>query len=75
MVDYKKLQAERITWKREKAALTDRLKKMENIGVKGNQVRGRNNLKKSNWEHMDYMNADNINKYCQLTIFIRTTRS
>ena len=27
MMDYKKLQAERITWKREKAALTDRLKK------------------------------------------------
>ena len=30
---------------------------------------GRNNLKRSNWEHMDFMNADNINKYCQLPIY------
>ena len=58
MGDYKLLQAEKITWEREKAALTERLEKMEEIGVKGNQVQGRNNLKKSNWEHMDYMNAD-----------------
>jgi hypothetical protein len=69
MTDYMNLQAERITLKKEKAALTDRLKKMEDGGVKANPVRGRNNLKKSNWEHEDYMNADNINKYCQLTIY------
>ena len=71
MGDYEVLQAEKNTWEREKAALTDRLEKMEEIGVKGNQVRGQNNLKKSNWEHMEYMNADNINKYCQLTIYPR----
>jgi uncharacterized protein YbdZ (MbtH family) len=42
---------------------------LQDGGVKANPVRGRNNLKKSNWEHEDYMNADNINKYCQLTIY------
>ena len=40
---------------------------MEESGVKGNQVRGQNNLRKDDWEHIDYMNADNINKLCQLT--------
>ena len=67
--DYKVLRAEKITWEREKAALTERVNKMERNGVTGNPMRGRNNLKKSNWEHMDFMNADNINKYCQLTIY------
>jgi uncharacterized protein YbdZ (MbtH family) len=69
ITDYKKLQAESINWKKEKAALTERLRKMEDIGVEGITVRGRNNLKKKNWEHHDFMNADNINKYCQLTIY------
>ena len=39
-------------------------------GVKGNQVWGQFFLRKANWEHIDYMNADNINKYCQLTIYL-----
>ena len=68
MGGYQVLQAEKNTWETEKAALTERLDKMERSGVKGNPIRGRNDLKKSNWEHMDFMNADNINKYCQLTI-------
>ena len=69
ITDYKKLQAESNNWKKEKAALTDRLKKMEDVRVEGIAVRGRNNLKKKNWAHHDFMNADNINKYCQLTIY------
>ena len=32
MMEYNKLQAERITWKKEKAALTDRLKKWKTWG-------------------------------------------
>ena len=70
MGDSKLLQAGKNTWERQKAAPTERLEEMEENGLKGNQVRGWNNLKKSNWEHMDYMNADNINKYCQLTIYL-----
>ena len=46
ITDLKKLQAESKDWKKEKAALTDRLKKMEDIEVEGITVRGRNNLKK-----------------------------
>ena len=69
MSDYKSLQVEKISWEKEKAALTKRLKMMEQSGVKGNQVWGQNNLKKVNWEHIDYMNADSINKFCQLTVY------
>ena len=38
---------------------------MEGRGSGGRQARGRNNLKKSNWEGSNYMNDDNVNKYWQ----------
>ena len=42
---------------------------MEQSDGKGNQVRGQNDSKKANCEHLDYMNDDNINKFCQLTVY------
>ena len=69
MSDHKSLQAETTSWEKDKASLTKRLKAMEQSGVKRNQVRGQNHLKKTNWEHTDYMNDDNIIKFCQLTVY------
>ena len=51
------------------AVLIKRLQAMEHNGGEGNHVRGRNNLKKANWEQLDYMNDDSINKYCQQSVY------
>ena len=41
------------------------VEKMEGGSTMSKQARGRNNLKKENWQGKDYMNDNNLNKYGQ----------
>ena len=42
---------------------------MEGSSSRGRQKRGGNDLKKPNWKGSDYMNDDNVNKYCQEKLY------
>ena len=42
---------------------------MEQNTKKGKHVQRQNKLKGANWEQLDYMNDDNMNKYCKLTVY------
>ena len=42
---------------------------MEGVSTLNKQAKGRNNLEKENWEGLDYMNDNNITKYCQAKLY------
>ena len=55
--------ADKANWEKERKILKERVKQVESGMTMSEQARGRNNLKKENWEGRDYTNDDNINKY------------
>ena len=68
-VEHRTLLAEQPNWEKEIKDLKGRVRKMEGGSTMSKQVRGKNNVKKENWEGSDYTSDDNINKCFQAKLY------